>query len=170
MEKINLKHVAKDLFCEFNQLYLLIKKYNVQFEFVRSTCDTYISVANYNILLNEVTKIKENLLQKEELLILRKTTIPIDEQYYIYFLFDNDELVYIGQSCVLPSRIGAHQTGKKKKKFNSITTIQTPSTKVLSLEAFYIDKFKPKYNIVHFEGTQLVNYVFENIGYKKFKK
>lgn len=162
---ININQVAKDLFCEYNTLLLLIKKYKVPYTFDEVTKDVHISTDTYKSLILEQDKFKNKLLPFTELLKLRSELIPINQQYYIYFLFKNEELIYIGQSCVLISRIGAHQSYRKKNKkdFNFISSIQVSSKKVLALEAFYIDKYKPRHNIVHNESNKLINYIFESI-------
>jgi len=167
--EINVKQVAKDLFCENNQLLLLLKRYKLPFEYNRNTDDTYISNDLYNALLAEQAKYKNQLLSLSELIKLRKQVIPFDSSYYLYFLFNNEELIYIGQTCSLPGRLSSHQNYKKsqKKLFNYITLLQIPSTKILSIEAFYIDKYKPYQNQVHIEGKKLINYIFESLNFKK---
>lgn len=75
----------------------------------------------------------------------------------IYFLWDNNEIVYIGKSTDLLSRITEHSrnrniTYKRITKYpNKIYThfsfifVDEPS-KIHIAEPIYIDKFKPKYN------------------------
>jgi len=62
----------------------------------------------------------------------------------VYFLFDKDELVYIGTSNNIFSRIGQHITDKKKK-FDSFEYYETKDR--IRLEGFLIRLLKPKYNI-----------------------
>jgi hypothetical protein len=160
----NISHLAKDLSCEYNHVYSLIKKYKIKFTYNQITKDIHIDDKIYDKLVAYQSKMKDDLLSIEQLSSIKLPVIPIDQQYYIYFLFNNDDLVYIGQTCSLVARIGSHQnyTGKQKKSFNYISTIQVPSSKILMIEAFYIDKYKPKHNIVHINSSFLVNYVFEN--------
>lgn len=62
----------------------------------------------------------------------------------VYFLYDDDELVYIGESDNLFRRIGQH-IAEKIKKFNRFEIYPTESRK--ELEGFLIRMLKPKYNI-----------------------
>lgn len=71
---------------------------------------------------------------------------PINEAFrsMIYFLFDGDELVYIGQSRYGISRVQAHI---ELKAFTHYTWIPCPVHLLNNTEAYYILQFKPKYNL-----------------------
>ena len=60
----------------------------------------------------------------------------------IYFLFDNEELVYIGQTINLLSRLPSHAA---EKIFDFVRFFQYDGD-LTSLEMALIVKFKPKYN------------------------
>ena len=62
----------------------------------------------------------------------------------VYFLYDKDELVYIGQSDNLYRRIGQH-IAEGKKKFDRFELYPTGDR--IRLEGFLISMFEPKYNI-----------------------
>jgi hypothetical protein len=65
----------------------------------------------------------------------------------IYFLFEADEIVYIGSSVNFVERIGAHASGKYRKAFDSFTAIPVPDgVSPLNLEYAYIAKYRPKLN------------------------
>jgi hypothetical protein len=65
----------------------------------------------------------------------------------IYFLFEGDEIVYVGASVNFVERIGAHASGQYKKKFDSFTAIPVPDgISPLNLEYAYIAKYRPKLN------------------------
>lgn len=70
----------------------------------------------------------------------------------IYFLFNDDELVYIGKTWNIRSRICTHHTNKKTQKeyvydFNSCTFfLNNEEITITIFEAFYVMMFKPKYN------------------------
>lgn len=61
----------------------------------------------------------------------------------IYFLFDGDEIVYVGQSVDIMTRIGAHL---RDKIFDSFNYIECGLRDLNNLEATYILELKPKYN------------------------
>lgn len=62
----------------------------------------------------------------------------------VYFLYDGDELVYIGESDNVFRRIGQH-IYQKSKKFNRFEIYPTSDRK--RLEGFLIDLLHPKYNV-----------------------
>lgn len=62
----------------------------------------------------------------------------------VYFLYDKNELVYIGQSDNLYRRIGQH-IAQKEKVFDRFEIY--PTSDRIRLEGFLIKIFKPKYNI-----------------------
>jgi predicted GIY-YIG superfamily endonuclease len=73
-----------------------------------------------------------------------KELSPKTISYFIYFLLDKNEIVYIGQTRCSPyNRISAH---KKGKVFTNIYYTEVPKEKVINLERQYILKFKPRYN------------------------
>lgn len=62
----------------------------------------------------------------------------------VYFLYDKDELVYIGTSDNLFRRIGQH-IAEKTKVFDRFELF--PTNDRIRLEGFLIRMFKPKYNV-----------------------
>jgi hypothetical protein len=64
-------------------------------------------------------------------------------EYVIYFLFNNEELIYIGQTRNLLKRISVH---KRTKVFDKISIVETDYKDVMCLEQGYIKKYKPIYN------------------------
>jgi len=61
----------------------------------------------------------------------------------VYLLLDKEEIVYIGESGGLYSRIGSHQ---KKKVFNSFRILPCKQSRRKYWEKVLIKKYKPKYN------------------------
>jgi len=65
----------------------------------------------------------------------------------IYFLINSNEIVYIGQSINVAARIATHENSLDKQ-FTEFSFIECPREFLNELEAAYIMKFNPKYNIV----------------------
>lgn len=69
---------------------------------------------------------------------------------YVYFLIDEDEIVYVGQTVKLPDRIKAH-TNKRYplfyKQFTHFSTLKVRADRLKITEEVYIATFNPKYNI-----------------------
>jgi len=64
----------------------------------------------------------------------------------VYFLFDRDGVVYIGQTGHLPQRINNHICSEKK--FNRVFYLPVERKKLTRVENYFIRKFKPKYNLL----------------------
>ena len=64
---------------------------------------------------------------------------------WIYFLWDKSELIYVGQSHNVISRIFDH---KKTKQFTDFSIQPCHAMYMNQLEAAYINIYKPKYNVV----------------------
>lgn len=74
--------------------------------------------------------------------------LPLHELYAppgVYFLYDNDNLVYIGQSVHIKLRIITHMR-ENKKKFNKCFFIKVSKEKLFEVETTLINKYKPIYN------------------------
>ncbi len=69
----------------------------------------------------------------------------------IYFLFDAEEVVYVGQSYDIDARIRTH-VSEGKKSFSSYSRVVISGAitwqELNELEAYFICKFHPKYNSV----------------------
>lgn len=63
----------------------------------------------------------------------------------IYFLYDYNELVYIGQSSDINQRIYIH-IWEGKKRFTNAYYIPFRRTKIDAAEEYFIRMFKPKHN------------------------
>tara|TARA_X000001036_G_C20140235_1_gene586998 strand:- start:107 stop:472 length:366 start_codon:yes stop_codon:yes gene_type:complete len=82
---------------------------------------------------------------------LRKIRKPIKKRSGVYFLFDGDELIYIGQTINEYQRVAGHFNDKI---FDSYTFMPCLKEELNTIESVYIDHFKPKLN-----GRPLTNIV-----------
>lgn len=78
---------------------------------------------------------------------------PILFYKFIYCLINNDEVVYIGKTINIQSRILTHKKDELKE-FDSFSIVaklpnEISDTELLKLEEKYIKLLKPKYNITH---------------------
>ena len=80
------------------------------------------------------------LLSKGEILSMAR---PQRKQCGVYFLIENNEIVYVGQSVNVHARVASHYYGKV---FSYFTCIECPQSHLNSLEALYIHKFNPPLN------------------------
>ena len=84
------------------------------------------------VIPNELMKHSEELIE-----------FPICTPSCVYFLLDNIEIVYIGQSINLANRISQHML---VKDFNKVLYLPVPQENLLSVERFFIEHLTPKYN------------------------
>ena len=75
-------------------------------------------------------------------LILNKRSVV--HKFNIYFLFKENELVYIGRTKRLEDRILAHTKGNFV--FDSYSVLEVDEEDFSDLEKYYIFKYKPVYN------------------------
>jgi hypothetical protein len=78
---------------------------------------------------------------------LRVMAKPLERKCGVYFLFDGDELVYIGQTTDFDTRIAMHSL-RKTKAFDRVAFIPAEKIDVGQVEAGYIARYKPKYNVL----------------------
>jgi len=75
--------------------------------------------------------------------------LEVADPCYIYFLMDDEEVVYVGKTTnAWPCRVKQH-VDDGQKKFNDVWYIRTLGKDLDSLEIQYIKKYKPKYNVEH---------------------
>lgn len=79
---------------------------------------------------------KETILSSKELL---------KDDYWIYFLIKDDEIVYVGQTIRGMHRIKVHQF-EGKKDFDSFSYLVCDKNELDYWESRYILKYDPKYN------------------------
>lgn len=80
------------------------------------------------------------LLGSEEIIHKKK---PVETLCGVYFLINNDEIVYVGQSVNIWSRLSQH---KKDKEFSHFHWIPVQNSYLEIVENDYIIKFNPIYN------------------------
>ena len=74
--------------------------------------------------------------------------------YYIYKYVENDEVVYIGQTTELHTRIRTHTKDKLANFNGQIYYFSCPNkTAMDSWEYFLINKYHPKYNVALNDGN-----------------
>ncbi len=88
----------------------------------------------------------ENLLTKIEYIIEQADDkIPFGKEPHIYYLFDNTEIIYIGQTFAIAGRINEHLSNGKK--FTKVYCEQVDRRKINLIEKLYIHRDSPKLNV-----------------------
>lgn len=70
----------------------------------------------------------------------------------IYFLIMNREIIYIGQTTSLALRISNHKC-YYGDSFNKVRFIECPEKHLSKYEQRWIKKFKPRFNMILYDGT-----------------
>jgi hypothetical protein len=73
------------------------------------------------------------------------SAVPTRMASGVYFLIDGREVIYVGQSMDVLSRIATHR--KQGKRFDRFTYIECEPEKMNELEAQYIAAFAPRLNV-----------------------
>ena len=114
-------------------------------------------------MVNNVTVMEDYLkLYQNRLQLPKQTGLEYDYCYYrkkgIYFLMNNNEVVYVGMSNYsIHNRLNEHI---KTKKFDNVFFIDLKNSNTLDVaEYVYINIFNPKYNKIHknFEYSDYMN-------------
>ena len=117
--------------------------------------DVYLKKKNVRVMksnskLHNGKYVKIELPDLEQMEIAKSTSIP--ELCGIYFLLNNAELVYIGQSKNIAKRIKTHFIDKT---FNTVLFLNIDQEwERLILEKLYIELFSPKHNCIPWSGKE----------------
>lgn len=95
----------------------------------------------------------------------------------VYFLIQNNEIIYVGASSSLIRRISRHASAAKIDKehfFDSVAFIDVDQSRMLEIEKEWIEKLNTKLNgkkcSIHTRGKSRVEFVAEVIQVKKWEK
>lgn len=76
---------------------------------------------------------------------ITRRAMSFDRIVGVYFLLQDDEIVYVGQSTNIMTRLSNHKF-EATKLFSRVFVMECPEAHLDRLERLYIDKFKPRYN------------------------
>lgn len=108
-------------------------------------------------------------LDENEILKTRSERIYVDQTtskkcHHIYFLYDNDVIVYVGQTTAVDTSPHSRPLSHSKegiKKHDSYELFEVPLDLEIDLvEGYFINKYKPKYN----SSMPVSNKVFEKLS------
>ena len=111
-------------------------------------------------------------LEKEDILKQAKTNLNVRKKG-IYFLIDNDEIVYVGKSeKSIFERIRSHKKDDNKEFDSFFYKEINENVDLNRIETMYIAKFTPKYNKSisdYFHYKQVLNFGHEELKVKNGK-
>lgn len=117
--------------------------------------DGFIDEELSSFLLERYCHYRSLLLSEEEILINKTQCVPIEKDNRVYFLIQDDTIVYVGQSIQLLGRLQNH-VDNKEKKFNYVYYTPVPRKEMLLIEMFYINKLTPIYNTTNNNSLDII--------------
>lgn len=102
----------------------------------------------FDNVVDEILNTKIKLLSDEFVIETppAEITIPFTTEPFIYFLYNDEELVYIGKTNNISARIGQH-VSDRSKVFNKIGCLRVNKSLISVTEEVNIYWHTPKYNI-----------------------
>lgn len=91
--------------------------------------------------------------------------VPFVEVVGVYFLIQNEKIVYIGQSTNIFKRLYEHKKDKDKS-WDAYSYIECSAGELDIVESMYIFKYEPIYN----SYSQEPNYQYDNSDKPKYKR
>ena len=104
----------------------------------------FTSEAIYRKILRVADSIQNRVVDMDVLLDLADYKIPFERGAFVYFLFQDDVLVYIGQTTNIVTRISSHLDNKD---FDRVATVEVADDELNLVEGINIMEYKPIYNI-----------------------
>lgn len=97
-------------------------------------------------ILNDSTEDALSMINETKLCIHSNAHI----KGHIYFLFDGDEVVYVGRTTFGIDRVYRHRTeAGGYKKFDSVTMLACELRELEEMERKWIKRLQPRYNKYH---------------------
>ena len=148
MEFIKIRKLANYFNITENECYKLLLNYgnNNEVKILHEINETLIMPKRlYNDIIDTKESIYNSLTDYNTIKSQAKETIPFELNGYVYYLFLNNSLVYIGQSTNIALRISTHVSDRKI--FNQVYTEVVDKRILLLKEKFYIHRDCQELNI-----------------------
>lgn len=111
--------------------------------------------------INERMEAYSSMLKdKEEIYLNKIMKIPEKEYPLVYFLFQEDYLIYIGQTFNFKNRIGEH---KRTKEITSFAIEKQHRSDLSLMEALYINRYRPPLNKMVFNTNDIIKMIMDRI-------
>jgi predicted GIY-YIG superfamily endonuclease len=144
-EMILISQLASDFELSIKDIHKILLSYSNQESFqVLSYKDSqyFLHQQIYEDINYIAESIRKDIISEEEILSAARAEIPFETRPYLYFLLQDDTLVYIGMSVDLPNRISTHN---KDKTFNKVASFKRGKGIEL-IEKINIMHYNPIYN------------------------
>lgn len=122
--------------------------------------EIYIQTELYNRITEYLNNYKGLIPEKRNIVINASETVPIKRGSYIYFLLNNEIIIYIGQTVHLGGRVNEHL---KDKSFDEIYYFSVDESVRLFVEALCIQNYSPELNNEFMESEVIVKHVLNQM-------
>lgn len=112
-------------------------------------------------IVNEYERYDVMVVEYDNISANKSEMVPFRSGSYVYFLFDGETLVYIGQTINLAQRLYQHTS--QKKQYDKASFIETHINDRLIVEMVNIRFYKPKYNICVKPDEELFSLILKNL-------
>lgn len=165
MEQINLKQASKQLSINILDLHKILVKASIEQGIKimipsNNIDDVLIDIELFNMLNDRILYLTNNIKDMEHLRGIKTSKIPDTNKSYVYFLFQDDYLLYIGQTVNLKQRITTH---KQDKEFNYIAFEQYDRHDLMLMEAMYINTYASGLNKNVYPMNVIVRMILERL-------
>lgn len=162
---ISIKECAKEFNVSPKLLYNVLYKRMVSLElnFMKGSSDydsVCIPTSIYDQIKSRLDELLGGLEDIEDIRNKRTGIMPDTKKPVVYFLFQDEYLVYVGMTYNIRSRFNSH---KQTKEFNCFTIITSTHYDVMLLEACYINRFNPPLNNCIYNLDTVIRMILERI-------
>ncbi len=151
---VSITELANQYDCDPIHLNKIMVKYDIPVKTEFGVNDGFVE-ENVDQFLKEQFFEFDQYPSEEWILDNKKDSVPIKFGYYVYFLIDGNEIVYVGQSCAINARIQTHIDSKKA--FTHVNYFEVKRERLTEAEWFYISCLKPKLNIANSDRIWLID-------------
>jgi len=161
MRKVNIRKITERFRLSDHDAFSAILAYGNKTN-QKVLCDeddaVYIPLWLWNEIESVESRNKGYVYEEADVLKLR---VPLDQATTpaVYFLYDGDEIVYIGQSKEVFGRIASH-VRDGEKQFDSFAIIHVSAVELDAVEKANIEAYRPRYNsLCNFDKRQHLSYI-----------
>lgn len=160
---MNIKVLSKLLNISVNDIYALAHRYQnssgiILFDKNESIRDRLIFNEYYSDIIKSNYDLIKPYVENTEVYKSKSIYLPITQKSYIYLLWRNGKLVYIGGSSCVLNRVHTHRSSKI---FDEVSYIEVPKKLVYIIESCFISINKPEYNI-NYQYEELFKFLIKD--------
>ncbi len=157
MEYIPLNKIAIEYSLTIDECYKAILNHsnNIGIKLLSKVgAETMCYMGVLNAIQNTIQELNNSLTSYEYISQNAAKHIPLERDGHIYYLFNNKQLIYIGQSIILPARIGTHMSNGIE--FDSMYCEKVDRDFLLTKERLYIHRDMPFLNVAVLDNYEYI--------------